>query len=220
MNWPGAQRKMKVLNPGRTIGAMYQKNEARTMLANFSPSLGVYQKDFWIGMVAELHPIKRHNVLIASISRLVDSGACPNLRILLIGDGSERVTIEADIKTRGLQDHIFLLGTIVEAGRFLRAFDLFVLPSKSESYGYVIHEAGLAELPVVATHVGGIPDIIIDQKTGTLVPPDDATALADALAHYITNESLRRTHGTALAHSLESRSVEAMTRDTVTLYTL
>jgi len=216
MNWPGALRKMKIVNPGRTIGPMYQKIEAREKIMDFFPRLLPYQSDPWLVCVAELHPIKRHHILIEAISELVKN--YPTLRLILIGDGELKSVIEKQIADADLTENIFVLGNITEAARFLKAFDMFVLASKSESYGYVLHEAGLAELPVVATNVGGIPDIIINNQSGLLVPPDDISAIYEAIKKLIDNPDLAKSLANNLLEKMSARTIEKMIRVTEDLY--
>ena len=216
MNWPGALRKMKIVNPGRTIGPMYQKIEAREKIMDFFPRLLPYQSDPWLVCVAELHPIKRHHILIEAISELVKN--YPTLRLILIGDGELKSVIEKQIANADLTENIFVLGNITEAARFLKAFDMFVLASKSESYGYVLHEAGLAELPVVATNVGGIPDIIINNQSGLLVPPDDISAIYEAIKKLIDNPDLAKSLANNLLEKMSARTIEKMIRVTEDLY--
>jgi len=216
MNWPGALRKMKIVNPGRTIGPMYQKIEAREKIMDFFPRLLPYQSDPWLVCVAELHPIKRHHILIEAISELVKN--YPTLRLILIGDGELKSVIEKQIANADLTENIFVLGNITEAARFLKAFDMFALASKSESYGYVLHEAGLAELPVVATNVGGIPDIIINNQSGLLVPPDDISAIYEAIKKLIDNPDLAKSLANNLLEKMSARTIEKMIRVTEDLY--
>ena len=216
MNWPGALRKMKIVNPGRTIGPMYQKIEAREKIMDFFPRLLPYQSDPWLVCVAELHPIKRHHILIEAISELVKN--YPTLRLILIGDGELKSVIEKQIANADLTENIFVLGNITEAARFLKAFDMFALASKSESYGYVLHEAGLAGVPIIATNVGGITDIIIDQQTGLLVPPDNVNALIIAINTLLTNPTQRVNYASTLQTELQKRTVTKMTRQTESLY--
>ena len=166
--------------------------------------------------MAELHPIKRHQVLFEAVRTLTSTH--PSVRLLCFGDGQLRDELETWIVRHGMEDHIFVLGTLHEAARFLKAFDAFVLASKSESYGYVLHEAGLAGVPIVATNVGGIPDIITHEETGLLVPSDDASALSAAL--YMTleqkDETSRRSE--ALLKKLTSRDTRQMAQATTDIY--
>ncbi|MBY0538469.1 glycosyltransferase [Patescibacteria group bacterium] len=216
MNWPGAQEKMKVINPGRTIGAMYDRNEARTKLIDFYPQLAAFVSSYWVTCVAELHPVKRHSVLIDAFAQRLQTE--PNQSLVLIGEGKMFSELEKLIFERKLTDKIFLLGNVVDAARFLKAFDMFVLVSKSESYGYVLHEAGLAGVPIIATNVGGIPDIITHPHEGLLIPPDSTNNLVQALSETYKGKTLATERAQTLQTKLESRTVAKMTRQIESLY--
>lgn len=216
MNWPGAQSKMKVINPGRTIGAMYDRTEARNKMIAFYPALLPYQSDQWVVCIAELHPIKRHNILVEAMVSLVKT--YPKLRLILIGEGNERKKIEDKIKEKKLSENVFLTGNILEAARFLKAFDIFILASKSESYGYVLHEAGLAGLPVIATNVGGIPDIIQHNVNGLLIPPDNTQLLERAIGLLYGDKQLSEKFSSSLKNKMLERNINKMVRQILFLY--
>ncbi len=215
MNWLGARGKMKIINPGRTIGVVYGKTEARTMLADFCPQLKNVANDRWVITIAELHQIKRLNVLIEAMKEI-----SPSVKCVIIGEGQERQRLEMKIAENDLQTRVFLTGAITEAARFLKAADLFVLPSKSESYGYVVHEAGLSGIPVVATSVGGIRDIISSSNEGLLVPPDDIDRLSEAITNSLQNKEASIERARLLKEKLQNRSATAMTEATAALYLL
>jgi glycosyltransferase involved in cell wall biosynthesis len=217
MNWPFVQNKMKIINPGRTIGPMYNRDEARSKITDFYPELASYISNYWIVCIAELHPIKRHHVLLEAFATRVKTD--PLQTLIVIGEGAERKNIEDQITALGLTKNVFLLGNIVEAARFLKAFDVFTLVSKSESYGYVLHEAGLAFVPIIATNVGGIPDIISEPTEGLLITPDSVTSLVTALANTYNNPSEAHNRADTLRAKLEARSVTKMTKQTESLYT-
>lgn len=218
MNWPLPQSKLKVIFPGRSIGVMYRKDEARLQLAQTAPALNPYLYDTWIITIAELHPIKRLDVLIEAITTSIKSH--PKLRAVIIGEGSQKASLTQQIQENGLTQHVFLVGSITEAARFLKAADLFILPSKSESYGYVLHEAGLAKLPVIATNVGGIPDIITSGKTGQLISPDSPTELVAQIESFFNRPQLWKEYANNLENVMHDRSVEKMVFSTTALYLL
>lgn len=218
MNWPFAIKKMKVIHPGRVIGVMYETVEARAKIADFFPQLQSYLTDPWIITIAELHPIKRLEVLVASMKQVVLH--FPSLRCVIIGDGQLKESLQNLIKVNGLQEQVFLTGSITEAARFLKAGNLFVLPSKSESYGYVLHEAGLAQIPIVATHVGGIPDIIASRNEGLLVKADDTSALMQAIIDTLNNPQEAALRAERLAKKLKTRTTDTMVQATTALYEL
>jgi len=218
MDWPFAQSKMKVVHPGRTIGVMYKKAEARVLIAQNYQGLEAYLGDPWIITIAELHPIKRLNVLIEAMRDV--STEHSSIRLIIIGEGAMRAVLEKQIHNLQLTNHVFLVGNITEAARFLKAGNLFVLPSKSESYGYVIHEAGLAKVPVIATNVGGIKDIITTGKTGQLIEPDNAPALTEQINHFLERPEQWKMYASNLENVMHDRSVEKMVLKTSALYLL
>ncbi len=216
MNWPKAQSKMTIINPGRTIGAMYSREEARVHLTEIFPAVTPYYKDTWLLCIAELHPIKRHTVLFDAVRRL--TAIHPTIRLMCIGDGKEETKLRAWILRHGMEEHIFLLGSIHEAARYLKAADIFVLASTSESYGYVIHEAGLAHVPVVATNVGGIPDIVKHEEEGILVMPNSPTALAAGITTTLSDTPGTLERSKRLYDTLSSRTTKSMVATTAKLY--
>ncbi len=218
LSLPGTMKKMKVLHPGRTIGVMYDHEEARTTLSQEFPVLQEYMDDILIGSIAELHPIKLQSVLIKSLVPILKK--FPQVRLIIIGEGTERKNLQQLIKELNLTKSVFLVGAINEAARLLKAFDIFVLSSRSEAYGYVLHEAGLAELPVIATNVGGIPEIIKNGVSGLLVEPNNPPALSQALATLLSDSTLRNKFSAALHVEMKNRTLEKMVRATEALYTL
>lgn len=190
---PFVQARFVVIPNGIAAASYVSRDTARTILA---PKLQLHTpQNLWIGTIAELHPTKNINVLIDAFAALTDQ---TDTTLVIIGDGQERARLTADIARHNLENRVVLAGFMADAAQYLHAFDIFVLPSHSEALGYVLIEAGHASLPVVATHVGGIPEIITDGTTGILVPPDDSHALTEALRTLITQPVLRTTYGNSL----------------------
>jgi glycosyltransferase involved in cell wall biosynthesis len=220
MDWPLVQKKMVTIHLGRTITNFKTKDDARGTLEmnvqNTATRLIDYHTDFWIGTIAELHPTKRINRAIDSVCALVKQ--IPTLRFIIIHDGQQKEVLMQQVADLGLEEHVFFTGTIENAARLLPAFDLFVLPSKTEALGYVLIEAGQAGVSVVATNVGGIPDIIEDGKTGILVPPDNTPALTSALRTLITNDELRGAYARAHHEKSMMFTLEKMVSETQHLY--
>lgn len=221
MDWLGVQKKMTVVHLGRTVANMKHKEDARGALEmkviDTTARLIDYHDDLWLGTIAELHPIKRINRAINAVSSLIKD--FPSLRFLIIHDGELKTELQQQVKDLGLEQHVFFTGTIEDAARFLPAFDLFVLPSKSEAFGYVLIEAGQAGVPVVATEVGGIPDIITDGENGLLVPPDNTPALAQALKSLLNDKELRQTLARAHYERSQTFTTEKMITETAAVYT-
>jgi colanic acid/amylovoran biosynthesis glycosyltransferase len=148
--------------------------------------------------VASLEDYKGHAYLIKACARLRDSGR--RFRCLLVGDGELRPAIEARIARLGLQDVVVLLGRQPRerVSELLAEADVLVLPSvttesgKQEGIPVALMEALACEVPVVATAISGIPELVIDGATGLLVPQRDAAALAGALARLCDNPEFGR----------------------------
>ena len=119
------------------------------------------------------------------------------VRLVIIGDGPCRPAIEAKIRSGAVDDAVFLLGERSDIPDVLRALDLFVLPSLGEGISHTILEAMATGLPVLATRVGGNPDLVIENETGQLVNPGDCTAMARWIIAYASDDTLRCRHGTA-----------------------
>jgi glycosyltransferase involved in cell wall biosynthesis len=112
-----------------------------------------------------------------------------------------------------------IMSNLPDAARYLKNFDIFVLPSLKEGLPYVLLEAGLAELPVIATDVGGIPEIIEDEKTGLLINPAKPKEIADAIEKLIKDEKLRKTLAQNLHQKiLQEFSFEKMLKRTLATY--
>jgi N-acetyl-alpha-D-glucosaminyl L-malate synthase BshA len=117
--------------------------------------------------------------------------------LVLVGDGPEREGVENLVGVLGLAPHVAFLGEQLHLGGLFGQADLFVLPSEQESFGLAALEALAAGVPVVACHVGGLPEVVRDGKTGRLVPPHDPRALAVAVLDLLSNEPRRAAMGRA-----------------------
>jgi glycosyltransferase involved in cell wall biosynthesis len=133
--------------------------------------------------VANLRPEKCHEVLLSAAASLTHQ--YPALRFQIVGAGPGRAALEQLTAVLGLGGHVEFLGHREDVPSLLAAADAFVLPSRSEAFPNGAIEAMAAGLPVIASAVGGLPDLIEDGRTGILVPPGDAPALAAALRSLI-----------------------------------
>lgn len=168
--------------------------------------------------VANLLPVKNHLVLVKALSRLRDEGV--PLTAIFVGQGGERAAIEALAADRALgEDRLKILGFRSDIPDLLHASDLFVLASQNEGLPLAILEAMSAGLPIVATSVGGIPDVVRDGVHGLLVPPGDPAPLAAAIGKLATDDALRRRLGEqAEARARDDYSFATMTRKYHELY--
>jgi len=216
MNWPFVQHKIIVIHNGRAIDNLFSYDEGRTFIINKEPRLREFQSDFWTMTIAELHPVKRHEAMIEVMKKMADSDV--NVRHLIIGDGETQEMLRTQIDALGLQEHVFLLGRIDEASRYLRAADLFVLASRSEGLPYVLIEALQAGVPIVATKVGGIPEVVEDGVSGILTEPLDNKALFEAILSLIRDGDTRRRLAAGTVSEAKRFSLEKTLERTSSLY--
>ncbi len=163
---------------------------------SFRPSSERLEGPPVIIVVARLDPLKRHDLLLRAARRLRDEGL--RFRVRVVGDGPARMEIERRVAELGLREVVELLGHREDIPELLRSSHLFALPSDSEGLPMTIIEAMACGLPVVATRVGGIPELIEPETNGFLIDAGDESALAACLHRLITDEEL-----------LERMSVEA-----------
>jgi glycosyltransferase involved in cell wall biosynthesis len=145
--------------------------------------------ELWIGTVGEFTKNKGQKYLIEAIKKLKENKY--SLTVVIVGWGEDKTKLQNQITKLNLQKTVFLIDNLTPAAPYLKAFDIFVLPSLKEGLPYTLLEAGLARLPVVATRAGGIPEIIEHDKTGLLVRPKNSMELAEALEKFIENQELR-----------------------------
>ncbi len=153
--------------------------------------------------VANLRPEKNHETLIAAAAALAPSH--PSLRFAIVGDGSRRAELQALARARGVDHVVDFLGHREDVPAVLAAADLFVLPSRSEAFPNSAIEAMAAGLPVIATAVGGLLDLVEHGRTGLLVPPCDPESLASAIASLVRDPASAQRLGAAARHEVTSR---------------
>ncbi|MGW0828105.1 glycosyltransferase [Streptomyces sp. NPDC002845] len=134
---------------------------------------------FVLTCVANMRPIKNHLLLIDAASRVL--ARRPDALFVLAGDGPLRGQVLAEIDRRGLRDRVRFLGRVPQANRLVAASDVLLLSSHSEGLPVVVMEALAAGVPVVATAVGGIPELIDDNRNGILTRPGSPDALAEGI---------------------------------------
>lgn len=162
----------------------------------------------YIQSILQLIPYKGPDILLRAFAEM--RGSHPDVRLRLIGDGPMRAECEALAKQLGISDYVDFLGFRDRkyVGEALRGCSVFVLPSltNSESFGIVVAEAMALDRAVIGSRIGGLPELIDDERTGLLVPPGDVTALAAAMARLISDPALRARLGrTAGQHVRQHR---------------
>lgn len=176
-----------------------------------------------IGTVGRIDRIKNHGGLLDAFQLLLDRfpGPAFDLRLTIVGDGPLLQTLRDRVNAAPWGDRVSLPGARADIADIMRSFSVFVLPSLSEATPVTILEAMATGLPVVASRVGGVPQLVLEGETGLLVEPLDSAELADALGVYVCDAGLRVRHGVAgREHVLGNYSIEGMVGGYVALYRL
>jgi glycosyltransferase involved in cell wall biosynthesis len=178
---------------------------------------GVPPQRFVVGWIGRMTGIKRVPDVLAIFRRLLDLGV--DAELCLVGDGPERGNLEARAKELGIARRTLFAGYQREIAPYFDFFDAFLLPSANEGTPVVAIEALAARRPVVATRVGGVPDVVRDGVDGFLAPVGDVDALARHLAALAADPDLRRRFGDAgREHVLPRYRVSRLVDDVDELY--
>lgn len=156
-------------------------------------SLGFQDDDPVLLVAARLEEQKGHRVLIDAMATITHE--FPNARLICLGEGVLRPTLEAQIRNRGVSKSVRMLGFQANIQDWLGICDISVLPSFYEGLPLVAVEASACGKPVVATDVDGTPEIVVNGRSGLLVPPGDSGKLAEAICSLLKNPDLRREFG-------------------------
>jgi glycosyltransferase involved in cell wall biosynthesis len=140
--------------------------------------------------VGRLSREKAHLDLIEGFKRLRENNPAISLRLIIVGDGPELSRLEAAAASVGIRELVTFTGQVSDVHPFYAMADVFALPSHSEGSPNVLLEAMAASVPVVATAVGGVPEMVVDNESALLVPSNDPPALAAAIAHLLNDKDL------------------------------
>jgi glycosyltransferase involved in cell wall biosynthesis len=170
-----------------------------------------------VGSVGWLTDIKGHRFLIDAVAQL--KREWPRLHLVIVGSGDQRDDLLAQAERAGIGEALHLVGSREEVAACLAGFDCFALPSLNEGMGRSLIEAMAAGLPVIASHVGGIPSLIEDGVSGLLVPAGDSAALANALRRVLFNPQGAREMGAKAGSRIgEDYRITSMVRGIEALY--
>jgi len=184
LNRVSAEDKLRTIYNGIDVDE-FNKNEGNYAKA----AMGLNDNSLVIGSVANFFPNKGLHCLIEGMSELVKRH--PNLALLLVGDGPLRIELMEETKKFNLTDKVFFLGHVDNIPHVLKLFDIFVLPSLKEGFPWAILEAMAAKRAIVATEVGGIPEMIVDGESGVLIKPGDIDSLVRKIHDLLADPQLR-----------------------------
>lgn len=156
-------------------------------------SLGLEERARVVLVPSVLREGKGHDLLLAALPAIRER--VPEVRLLFAGDGERAEALQDEARSRGLDEFVYFLGFRTDIPELLAAADLVVLPSFAEALPTVLLEAAAAGRPVVATRVGGTPEVVEHGRTGLLVPPDDVPALRRAVVELLGDDDRARRFG-------------------------
>ena len=182
--------------------------------------LGISPDSLVVGFVGWLIPIKGVSYLVNAMAEVLQRH--PNSLLVLVGKddekGEEEIKLREKVESLGLEDRVRFLGWRQDVDEIMGCFDVFVLPSLNEGMGRVLVEAMSAGLPIVASRVGGIPDLVKHGENGLLVPPANAGALEQAISDLLSDKAKRKRMGETGKKMCGPYSIEAMVEKIDDLY--
>ncbi len=208
--------------PAKKLVTIYSGIEFSTLAAKRTPGetrRDVGLEDAWpvVGSVGRLMPQKAHEYLLESVAML--RSKYPRIRLLLVGDGECRDSLEARAKELDVSSGVLFLGERGDVADLLRVFDVYAMSSIFEGVGRALSEAMYCELPIVATPVNGVKEMVLHEETGLVVPPRDARSLAAAIDRVVSDPELGKRLGTnARRRAAELLDGERMIRGIEDLY--
>ncbi len=206
------KNKIALIRNGVEKIAFLDKSRAREFLEE---KIGrKFEDNFVIGTISELTKNKGLDYAIAGLSKIRKP-----FIFLILGGGILKDELQKTIDRYELNSKIFLIGFVQDANKYLKAFDLFTLTSIKEGLPYTILEAGQAGVPVLASRISGIPDIIDDGKNGALVTKAKPGEISRAIEYLMENPKIRNSFAKKLSEKIESEfTLEKMVEKTVALY--
>lgn len=178
--------RVKVIANGIDI-QRHQTNPA--MRQAIRQELKIADNQILIGAIGNLYPVKGHIYLVQAAQKIL--ATAPDVQFIIAGRGGEQAALQAEIDRLGIGERFQLLGFRDDVERLLQGMDIFVMPSLSEGMPLSILEAMAAKKVIVASAVGGIPELIDSGKNGILVPPQNIDELTSALLRLIASEEAR-----------------------------
>lgn len=171
-----------------------------------------------VGTIANLYKTKGLKYFLMAAAMICGGSSRTEPTFVVIGEGPERKALEYCIKKIGIKKHFLLIGALQDASRYLKAFDIFVLPSVKEGWPYTIMEALSASLPIVASRVGGISEIITHKKDGLLVEPKKTKDLAHSIIKLLENPKYAKQLGEEGYNLSKHLTIEKMIEETKKIY--
>ena len=206
--------KVVVINSGLELNKYRNVNINK---AGKKKELQLEENELVVGMISRLEPIKGPQYLVEAAKSVIANMS--GIKFLIVGEGSLKAKLAGRCRELGMADKFVFTGWREDIPEILSLLDILVLPSLNEAVGRVLIEAGAAGVPVVATKVGGIPEIVRDQETGLLVPPQDIDSLTKAIILLAQNKETRKNLGEVARKWIDEKfSADNMVASVANLY--
>lgn len=209
--------RLSLIYNGIQTHQLYSKKDARSMLMGDVYNT-IPRNTLWIGSVGELTQNKGFSYALEALRIFKEIANIPFIYIIM-GDGEDKYRLYNQIKIKGLEKNVHLVGFQKDAAAVLRAFDIFLLPSIKEGIPYTLLEAGLAKLPVIATDVGGIPEVITDMQSGILIRSKNPREIQRAFEFIVRHPKKRTLYGNNLNAQIRKEfTFHAFIQKTLSVY--
>jgi glycosyltransferase involved in cell wall biosynthesis len=168
--------------------------------------------------ISELHKNKGIDIALKALT-LLPKEVRDKIIYTVAGDGEERENLEILLKDYNLENNVLFLGFIPDAKKLLSGSDIFLIPSRTEAFPYSVLEAGVAELPIIATSVGGIPEVIRDMQNGILIHPHNPKEIAEAILYILDHPEKQKNFGVEIKKTVKNFfSLDKMISETIRIY--
>jgi glycosyltransferase involved in cell wall biosynthesis len=213
IDWmPFVKNKIKVVYNGIAKFDTLPKEEARVILGSHESDKTI------IFSISELHKNKGVDVAIKALS-LLPKEIKEKIIYSVASGGEERENLEKLAKELQIDGLVRFLGFVQDAKKLLSGADIFLLPSRTEAFPYTPLEAGLVGMPIIATKVGGVPEVIRDMQSGILVHPKNSKEIAEAILYLLDHENKQKEFGREIKKTvINFFSLEKMLKETIALY--
>jgi glycosyltransferase involved in cell wall biosynthesis len=193
-SWAKNQSKVVAIYNGLDLKTFDEKKD----VAKIKKELTINNEDIVIGTVAKLQPKKGIHILLDAAVPVLKK--FPSTKFLIVGDDADPVGaylkgLKSLAQQLNITEHIIFSGYRDDIPQIIEVIDIFTFPSFSESFGRSLLEAMAASKPIIASNVGGIPEIVVDGETGLLVPPSNSTELTAAISYLLEDDNLRKKMG-------------------------
>lgn len=210
-HFPFVKKKIKTIHNGIESFSLLPQGEARKALA---PQI---TEQTWIGTISELHKNKGLDFLIEAFAPLTEKYV--NVALVIVGAGEEEEKLKELVEKFGIANKVVFTGFMPEARKYLQAFDIMTLTSRTENLPYALLEAGFAERAVVSSWIGGIPEIVTNTESGVLTKVGNVEEITKALDDLIENVGLRIQYGKSLKETIMNKfTLSKMLSETIALY--